>query len=412
MVSVIKNLFRQLIRKSTYIRHEPVNKVSIIILIVIDIFVLFNVFSGLSSIAQWPLSPQEKFPCFTAYENYQTSKRKGTFEFNAATIEGVVNVYNLSPNSIPNQATSRLGTASALCQDTTRLAKEINADQSIVSLKRSLDKDRDAIALLNQDIQTLQRQYDSTLLEKIAGQVPQKSINKVPAEEIKASIDANKLKISDRKKQILEKQTKLIRQPIPKAYLEQLNNISKYKNLKSAYQSAQFWYPNQQLGLQVLFLLPLIILAYLLHRSATRNNKDLLALLTWHLLLIFCLPLLIKLFEFLQFGNLVGVVIEGLTTLLGGLLFIASYALILVIPLVGFGLIKFLQRFVFNPRVQARNRIQKVHCINCNFKLVAGDEFCPSCGFNQFVSCSSCDRKTYKFTNFCKHCGHPLEPMP
>lgn len=411
MFSFIKRLFRQLIRRSTYVHHESINKSSIIILVLVDIFVLFNVFSGLDNIAQWPLSPQEEFPCFSAHERYQDSKQKGTPDFNAVTIESIIDVSDKFSSPLDDKRLSRLGKVSSLCDNVSRLTKEINTAENI-KLKTSINQDRIIISRLSQDTETLRRQYDSTLLEKIAGQSSQKSIKQVSADQIKPKIDANNAKTSVQKKLILGKQTKLVQQPSSKEYLNRLNNISAYTKLQRNYTSAQFWHPNKQLFLQTVFLLPLIACAYFVHSFATKKNKGVIALISWHLLVIFCIPLLIKFFEFIQFGNLLGVVVEGLTTLLGGLLFITSYLLILIIPAAGFGLIKVLQKFVFNPKVQARNRIQNVRCINCNFKLVTGDEFCPSCGFSQFVDCSNCHQKTYKFTSFCKHCGHNLAQTP
>jgi hypothetical protein len=411
MFSFIKRLFRQLIRRSTYVQHESINTSSIIILVLIDIFVLFNVFSGLGNIAQLPLSPQEEFPCFLAHETYQTSKQKGTFDFNIATIENVIRTANDSPLTSNEKELGRWGKSSDQCNETTRLVKAINSDNN-VKLKKSIDQDRTTISNLNQEVATLQRQYDSTLLEKIAGQSSGKSINQFSAEQTKPKIDANKSKIAAQKKLILEKQTKLVQQDLSQAYLKLLGDSAHYKALKTQYRSAQFWHPNKQLLLQTLFLLPLILLAYVINTAATRKQKGVVALISWHLLLIFCIPLLIKFFEFIQFGNLIGFIIEGLTALLGGLLFITSYLLILLIPLAGFGLIKFLQKFVFNPKLQAKNRIQNLHCINCNFKMAGGDSFCLSCGFNQFLDCPNCHQKTYRFIRFCRHCGHDLEQAP
>jgi hypothetical protein len=408
MFSFIQRLFRQLIRRSTHINHESINRASIVILILIDIFVLFNVFNGLDNVGQWLMPPQEAVPCFMAQDSYQTSNQKGTFDFDAKTIEAIIDTNKPSSPLLETRNPKRLGKVSSLCDNEIRLIKEINT-VSNANLKTSINQGRIAISNLNQEIETLRRQYDSTLLEKIARQAPQNSINQSPADRVKTKIDDLKSKISIQKQFIIETQKKLIQQPSSESYLKLLNNTSKYKEVKNAYNSAQFWYPNKQLLIQTLFLLPLIALAYFVNAWATKKNKAVLALVSWHLLLIFCIPLLVKFFEFIQFGNLLGIVIEQVTMLLGGLRFIANYLLILIIPLAGLGLIKFLQRFVFNPKVQARNRIQNVRCINCSFKLGRGDEFCPSCGFDQFMDCPSCSQKTYKFTRFCKHCGHGLE---
>ncbi|HEY9828682.1 MAG TPA: zinc ribbon domain-containing protein, partial [Stenomitos sp.] len=71
MFAAIRRAIRQLVRKSTHVRHSSINKVSIVILILVDLFVLVNVFNGLDSIARWPLAPQEEFPCYAAYADYR-----------------------------------------------------------------------------------------------------------------------------------------------------------------------------------------------------------------------------------------------------------------------------------------------------------------------------------------------------
>ncbi|MFB2920885.1 MULTISPECIES: double zinc ribbon domain-containing protein [Aerosakkonema] len=407
MLSFFRRISNKFVEKLTNIRHEPINKTSLIILILIDIFVLFNVFSGLNSISQWPLAPYEEFPCFESYQNYQTAEKKETFAFKVATIQNRIEQNKQSPlPSVDNS--NRLGQVSNLCTNHTRLSKAVNTPET-VRLKTSIDRLRNEISSSQQEIQTLQRQYNSTLLEKIAGQPTEKSINKVNADRIKSEIDRNQQQIADKEKQIVAQQTQLIQNPAADAYLKLLSNTPEYETLKKAYSTADFWYPNKQLLLQVLFLLPLIAIAYIWHSTAIRKNLGLQSLLSWHLLAIFCIPLIIKFFEFIQFGNLVRVAIELIVKLFGGLVFIASYAFILIIPLLGFGLIKLLQIWVFNPRVQAKKRIQKVRCINCNSKLRLSDEFCPYCGYDQYIDCSNCHQKAYKYSNFCSQCGHKIE---
>jgi predicted RNA-binding Zn-ribbon protein involved in translation (DUF1610 family) len=406
MLARLRRMGSRLIRKSTHLDHEPINKVSIGVLILIDLFVLVNVFGGLGSIAQWPLSPYEEFPCYSAYENYQTADKKDVFTLNAQTIENIVNENPPLLNSFPEQS-RRLGRPSNLCDRLTQLERAVDTKANI-QIKKQIQQSRTEISGLERENRTLQSQYDSTLLEKIAGQDPSKSINKVSADRIKSEIETNKNKIKVQQAQVKQRQTQLVQDPNAAAYLQLLNDNSAYSKVKEGFKSAEFWYPNKQLLLQTLFLLPLIEIAYIWHSTATRRNRGLQALLSWHLLLIFCIPLLIKIFEFVQFGNLVNILISGIVAILGGLVFIASYALILIIPLLGFGIIKFLQRFVFNAKVQAKNRIQKVRCLQCNSKLRLTDEFCPHCGFEQFMDCSNCHQPTYKFTNFCSTCGHKI----
>jgi hypothetical protein len=406
MFSWLKRITNKFFQKTTSINQQPLDRVSIGIIIILDIFVLFNVFGGLDNISQWPLNPTEEIPCHTAYQTYQTDKNKGSFELNATTLENIIEKYKFPQPEITNPQ-KRLGKISDLCKPYLSLEKSLNTEKN-QAIKTTIDRLRENNNKLDNEIKTLKSQYDSTLIEKIAGQTQDKSINQATADNIKEKIEFKQLEIKQNKLEIENQQKELINQKNAQELLSLLNNDSQYETIKKTYQSAAFWYPNKQLLLQGLFLLPLILISYFWHSYAIKTNKNLQILITWHLLLIFCLPLVVKIFEFIQFGNLVKIAIEFITTILGGLLFLASYVYIVIIPLVGIGLIKFLQRFVFNTQIQAKRRIEKVRCINCNEKIRLTDEFCFNCGYSQFRECPNCHEKTYKFTNFCHKCGYQI----
>ena len=76
-----------------------------------------------------------------------------------------------------------------------------------------------------------------------------------------------------------------------------------------------------------------------------------------------------------------------------------------MIPLIGFGIIKFFQTIVFNPKGQAANRFQKSRCVECAKKIRPQDPHCPHCGEYQYVECGNCHQLTYKHLSYCKHCG-------
>jgi predicted RNA-binding Zn-ribbon protein involved in translation (DUF1610 family) len=81
----------------------------------------------------------------------------------------------------------------------------------------------------------------------------------------------------------------------------------------------------------------------------------------------------------------------------------------LLIPLVGFGIIKFFQKIVFNAKVQAASRVQKSCCIKCAKKIKQQDTYCPHCGYYQYIECPSCHNLTYKYLPYCKQCGYSQE---
>ncbi|MFM6898470.1 MAG: hypothetical protein ACKPKF_14670, partial [Microcystis panniformis] len=82
-----------------------------------------------------------------------------------------------------------------------------------------------------------------------------------------------------------------------------------------------------------------------------------------------------------------------------------QYVYILLIPLFGFAIIKFLQKFVFNTKSQAAKRVQKSQCINCAKTIKNQDAHCPHCGYYQYVECHHCHELTYKNLPYCYHCG-------
>ncbi|MFN3680392.1 hypothetical protein [Thermosynechococcus sp.] len=43
---------------------------SLIVIILVDIFILINVFSGLREISNWPLSPSAAQPCYAPWQAY------------------------------------------------------------------------------------------------------------------------------------------------------------------------------------------------------------------------------------------------------------------------------------------------------------------------------------------------------
>ncbi|MEX0268143.1 hypothetical protein AB3R30_03285 [Leptolyngbyaceae cyanobacterium UHCC 1019] len=274
------------------------------------------------------------------------------------------------------------------------------------ALFKSIDQKNASIDKLEQNNRAIQAQYDSTLLEKIAGQPRDQSINLVGAEKAKQEIDNNNLKISTLKKEISTLKNQLLEKPESANFLNLLQDKQGFKNVENGYKQASFWYPTIQFIFQALFLLPLILGALFIHRLAQRKGYGLAALMSWHLLVIFCIPLLFKLFEFLQVGILFQFIADIVRALFGGLLFLVSYLYILLIPLFGFGIIKFFQKFVFNAKLQAANRVQKSRCVRCAKKIRPQDPYCPHCGYYQYIECPNCHEFTYKHLPHCKHCGH------
>jgi uncharacterized membrane protein YuzA (DUF378 family)/RNA polymerase subunit RPABC4/transcription elongation factor Spt4 len=407
MLATIRRLFDRFFRKTRTINNEPLNKVSLIVIILIDIFILMQVFTGLHDISQWHLNPSQVYPCYAEWQDYRKSTDK---DKDYRLVSGAIHNIDTPDRSSWREQYQRvevnhLGKVFAGCLNYAKQRDRVNNTTNQGTIK-TIARQQSQIGTLQQKNQTIKSQYDSTLLEKIAGQERDRSINVVGAGKAKQELEINNRKIADLDREIGKLKSELLTKPESTSFGSLLQDGGKFKEVETNYQQAEFWYPSIQLLLQTLFLLPLIAIALLVHNFAQNKGYGLVALMSWHLLAIFLIPLIIKVFEFLQIGVIFRWIFDLISALFGQLLFLISFAYILLIPLVGFGIIKFFQKFVFNPKLQASNRVQSSRCMNCARKIHAHDSHCPHCGYYQYTECPNCHNLTYKNLNYCKECGH------
>lgn len=397
---------RHFFRKTRTVNNEPINKVSLVVIILVDIFILVNVFFGLNDIGNWPISPNQEFPCYSNWVSYrQSTAAEKDFEF-------LRNAVSQAQNGVPLQVDyqrineNHLGSVSNVCSQYVEYYDQLDTseNQRIIT---EIDQRQDTIVNLQSQNQQIRSQYDSTLLEEIAGQPRELSINEVEAAEAKATLDRNTAQIESLQSEIDALQAELVESETGQQLLNLLNDDAQFNELENRYDRASFWHPTIEIFFQGLFLVPLLAIAWGVHRFAQNRDYGLVALLSWHLLVIFTVPLIVKLFQILQVGALFEVLTDIVSIILGGLLFLVSYFYIFLIPLIGFGLIKFFQKVVFNPKVQAAGRVQKGRCIRCAKKLNRGDHHCPHCGYHQYKECATCHQQTYRLLSHCRECGAP-----
>lgn len=405
MFSRMRRIFSNFLSRSRRINNEPLNKVSLIVLIVIDIFILINVFIGLNDISQWHISPGAAYPCYSEWSKYQTQTNEDkNYQIIQRSLQNdfINNQSNLK--QYQQGAEGRLGNLSKICLNYAQTKDLLNNSENQQTIK-SIEQKEDKISFGETNNRKIRKQYDSTLLEKIAGQTRERSINSVGAEKAKQELERNNQEISTLKKEITNLKNQLVSKPESANFLALLQNNQQFSAVKKSYEQAEFWYPSLQFAFQALFLLPLILIALLAYSFAQRKRYGLIALISWHLLVIFFIPLLFKVFEFLQVGVIFKFIFDIAKVLFGGLLFLVSYLYILLIPIIGFGIIKLFQKIVFNPKIQTAKRVQQSSCIKCAKKIRPLDSHCPHCGYYQYVECQNCNQLTYKHLPYCKDCG-------
>ena len=401
----IRRILSQFFSKSRTINNEPLNKVSLIVIIIIDIFILINVFTGLDDISRWHISPTEAYPCYSEWQNYRTKTTNAKdYEIVRLSLPYDTNNQLSFQRKYQQVEAGHLGKVSKTCLQYADYKDKINNPEK-QQLIKTIDQKQAKSSTLEQANRTIKAQYDSTLLEKIAGQGREQSINQVSAEKAKQALEQNNRQISTLKQEISTLKNELLAKPESISFIAFLKDDNQFREVDKGYQQASFWYPSIQLAFQSLFLLPLILIALSVHKFAQVRGYGLISLISWHLLIIFFIPLIVKIFEFLQIGAIFKFLFDIISAVFGGLLFLISYIYILLIPLVGFGIIQFFQKFVLNAKVRAASRVQKSRCVNCAKKIRHLDTYCPHCGYDQYIECQNCHNLTYKHLSYCKHCG-------
>lgn len=409
MFTRIRRRVGQFFNNYRRVNNEPLNKVSLIVIILVDIFILINVFTGLTNISQWHLSPDQAYPCYSEWDSYktQTNKNKDYEQLRTSLLSS--NNGQSIKQRYQDVEVGHLGRVSPICLSYGESKDKLNNPQN-QKLLTTIDQTQDKISRLQSKNITIRQQYDSTLLEKTAGQSPEKSINQVPAGKAKQELEANNRQITNLKSELSSLQNQLLKKPESISFLSFINDTNGFNELQKGYKDASFWYPSIQLFFQSIFLLPLILIALLVNNFSYQKGYGLIALICWHLLVIFLIPLIVKIFQFMQIGVIFQAIFNIISVLFGGLVFLISYVYILLIPVVGFGMIKFFQTVVFNPKIQALSRIQKSRCIRCAKKIRPTDSYCPHCGYYQYIECHNCHELTYKELPYCHHCGADQNP--
>ncbi|AKE65598.1 hypothetical protein MYAER_3260 [Microcystis aeruginosa NIES-2549] len=410
MFRKIRNFIDLFFTKSRNINNEPVNKISLTVIIVIDLFILINVFLGLDSISRWYLSPSQAYPCYDQWQSYQQNKNS---DRDFLIVSEILNLNRVPyiPENYDQSPERHLGKVSPICVNFASLKNNINQPNNKLIFTTIEDKQKQVTSLQEKN-RTIRSQYDSSLLEQIVGQPSNLSINEVEAQKAKQELDKNNLNINNLKTEIKELKQQLLATSETVSFLSLLNSEVKFSEVKQGYEKASFWYPSIQIIFQLIFLLPLIFISLFVHKLSIEKGYGLLSLMSWHLLVIFFIPLLIKIFEFLQVGVIFEFIFDIITVIFGGLVFLINYLYIFLIPAIGFGIIKFFQQIVFNPKTQASKRVEKSRCLNCGKKIHNDHSHCPHCGYAQYVECPHCHNLTYKFMPYCYHCGTPQNINP
>jgi len=170
--------------------------------------------------------------------------------------------------------------------------------------------------------------------------------------------------------------------------------------------SANFWFPVKRLGMEMIFLAPLVLVFWFWNSKSIVNNRPFQVLVSSHLLVIVFIPVVFKIIELL-YDIIPRKLLQQLIELLESLHLIAlwHYLLMGVAILLALACVYVFQKRWFSHEKLLEKRIAKGQCQDCGGKLPTDCIACPRCGFKQFEDCSNCQDPTYVHGKYCINCG-------
>lgn len=415
---------------------KTLNLPILFIIILIDLFLIFSIFTGLSNVAIILGDSNKFYPCTNEIETIRSLDREKELKGEEHKIDYISNLnYEIGTTGIIygekelkgegykidyidnlNYSNNYYGNrydqpeVDSYCKEFGKVRNNLLRSQIIKSTVIDINNLKLNIFNKESQIKNLQNQYDSTLLEKIAGQEAKNSINSANSETTKNSIELIN-KENKELSEVIKKSRKIIidNQEVKNYLAYPINKGDQYYNYRKRLSDFEFWLPVKSFILQLFYLAPVILISFFLSKYFASKQWQILGVISWNIFLLSFIPLILKIMNFLQFGTIYDLIYRFFAYLFSSFsdsfLFLLSYLYIIAIPCVGYLFIWILQKTIFNKTLTYRKRIANSRCINCNTNIKESDIFCNYCGTSQYETCPNCHQSSRVGAEFCQHCG-------
>jgi predicted RNA-binding Zn-ribbon protein involved in translation (DUF1610 family) len=400
MLETVKNKAVRLRRHLSMLDDQPVGRAALTILIFLDLFVLVSIFDGLSEHTAQLASPQQLIPQYC-----RDIVIEGEWN-DAERLTRLARIVSTSAGSYYLQdRRERTRERHRLCAPVAKYFLAIEDDRSLAASLKEYLRVRQETEQLGTELERIKSAYDTQLLEKIAD----------PGEQ-RADIDSIRKELADKTAAIeaLVQKEKLLDSSLKqderiRDLFVIIDNTSEAdrSSLRDDLRQLNFWYPVKRLGMEMVFLLPLVLIFYLWNTRSITTNRPFQILVSSHLLVVVFIPVLIKVIELL-YDIIPRKLLKHIIELLESLKLVAlwHYLLMGLVILAAMALIYLFQKKLFSREKLMEKRISNGSCQRCGKHLPLETHACPFCGFEQFKPCSHCGKPTYVYGEFCKECGH------
>lgn len=403
MKNFIKNFY---ISNFVFRAKEKLSKLTILAIIILDIFVITTIYQGIDFQTKIVNSPSVKYPydCRDIFYSTSSIEHFNNYIYTNYTYETKYqNIKDLEVDERCDEVAKKIQL----------IKNEINID-SFKTRNNELYYNENNV---NDKIYYIKQNYNTVLFEKISEQRSDKSIIKdeLSSENIREKYDLLLLDLEKIRKEKEELENEFKNHNLIKDFSLFLNTNK--NNILDDIQKAERNYYIKKEFVILAFLIPLIILFFYMMKRNLLNEKYILYIVFKNIFLITLIP------TFISFLSLINIFIpkiffEKLVMFFYTLEipFIVYYFVIgIFILFFIFIIIKIQKRFREQNEKMKNNGISKIEAFNKNICVDCGNRvdynimnFCPCCKNQLRIDCNFCGNKRIKNLSYCCSCGKTL----
>lgn len=384
----------------TRLDDQPLGRAALVVILFLDLFVLYAIFAGLADQTRQLAAPDEAIPplCqdIVIDQDWNASNRLDK-------LAQLVTSYQARRQFLDYRRPDPTR-EHPLCAPIVAAFEAIRDDAGLARDLGDLSQTEREAADLRAGLERMKGAYDTRLLEKIAGEA-------APADKV----GALRKEVADKTAALdaLLDKGRLLRETLERdakigAFYDRLAGVRAVDRtaLAAALRQLNFWYPAQRLGMEMLFLLPLLGAFYFWNSRSIGAGRPFQVLVSSHLLAVTMIPVLAKVIR-LVYDIIPRQLIRHLIELLQTLKLVAiwHYLVIAAAVAVAMAVAYLFQKKLFSPERLQLRRIARGECHACGLRLPPGSRHCPACGAAQFRTCDHCRQPTLAHGRHCTSCG-------
>lgn len=383
---------------------NPIGKATLAIVIMLDVFILISIIDGLEEHTAQLVKPHEYIPlhCSEIVISNSWDERypKPLSDLISRGSFGLTNDIQSGGPQI----------AHPTCLPVTSLIHDISMDRTAKRLLTEYGEIKTEIQRAREDGDRVRSAFDSVILETIAGDNGIDQADQIKNEINRTTSQLNRLLSKERDNlDLIDSNEKISALKLHFATYTQAQRDS----LKADKLSYQFWLPLKRLGMEMIFLVPMILVLFLWNGISLKSGRHYQVLVSSHLILIAFIPTLFRVIDLIYSvipKTLITKVIAFLESF--NLIAIWYYIVMGAAVAIGVAMIYFVQRRIFNKQLIMagkiiQDRIGKGCCQGCGHSVNKDDKHCTACGYSIYSKCSACEKLSYTSGKFCKECGGP-----